>query len=359
VIFSLQDPNDSIDFGGCGVSPGPTCLVGDVPQDLLERVPSFGAPRRCEHPDDIKNLANGEYKLQQLKVVLCHTSKLRKDWVDSLSELSPLPILVQVAQRAPKVVVTALYKSGTNLMANVLRELGYTLSGEGIRHSYKTIRERLMDDRTGRFSLIETLMDITGDSTALFLHQLHLTSDGFSPPCFFDKWVQTYSPPIVFHYRDPRDVLISLCRYLTSEGDAVTLSWPWGKIHRDILMNQPSVESRLDFMIDHADLFFDAAYRRHYWLYNHPMVIKSRFEDLIGESGNGSRESQEQVVFRIIANIGATACPKNISSTLYDDKSRTFRKGQAFGWRSEYSEAQTAKFNEKYADIIQTFGYDD
>ena len=54
----------------------------------------------------------------------------------------------------------------------------------------------------------------------------------------------------------------------------------------------------LSFAISDPAFPFRDAYRENRWLLHHPDVLKMRFEDLVGEEGGGSTESQRAAVER-------------------------------------------------------------
>lgn len=258
--------------------------------------------------------------------------------------------------RAERPIVVSLNKSGTNLVARLVRALGYEPLGEGIRESYPELERlaRRVENYPfeGAGALLPLLLREAPADCALFFHLLptgpHL-----------GEWVYHRAPPpILYHYRDPRGLVVSLVHYLTGKAREGFTSVPWYEAQAQALAGLTTTAARIDHAISHFGDFLDMAYRQHAWLLRHPAVHRSSYERLVGAAGGGSAEEQRRLVSSLMLHFGVSGEPADVSRQLYATDSRTFRKGHADGWRDEFSPTQLAAFRDRYGDILDLYGYE-
>lgn len=256
----------------------------------------------------------------------------------------------------PYVVVVSLQKSGTNLVARLMRDaFGYRCIGHGIRESFDEVQERLRvrggaTERGSRFSDPGLMLDVLHDyppGTCLFLHGLEVGGH-------LSGWTATKEPPILFNHRDPRDSLLSLVNYLLQRANDPYSPFARNTIYGEILASMPDPAAQLDFAIeqmgDHVEKF-----TRNSWMLFHPAVATLSFEELVGADGGGSRSAQEASVRRIADFLECT--PRQQDVQLYDPSVRTFHRGQVGAWREQFTATQVATFARLHGDVLRTYGY--
>ncbi|MGQ4601140.1 hypothetical protein [Nocardia sp. R6R-6] len=331
--------------------------------------------------------------------------------------------------KAPHVVVVSLAKSGTHLVREVISALGYALRGtvfsspqeqpvlpaeqmwrvlqliylpdeldelvgccdpavvdRGMKRAIVALNESwrlrlgilqrglaVNDERDGETLNALTVRALsrpeaksfvdTPDNTCWFLHELALDRvDEF----FLRQWSDTGKPRIIFNYRDPRDVLVSMVNFLSGEspgrvsGSSLPRTVVLGgrlRIHGDILRTAETFDDRLNLALTDPTFPGADAFENALWLLRHPDVCKVSFEELVGPSGGGSETRQRAAVQRVIDFLGADADVEKIAEQLFDKDSFTFLKGQIGGWREHFTQSHEAMFNERYGKILELYSY--
>ena len=136
--------------------------------------------------------------------------------------------------------------------------------------------------------------------------------------------------PVVFVYRDPRDVLLSMADYILNQGSPVHLAGRFaGRSRAELVQVLWTGDDLLVPLAAYIDAF--AGWR------TDPRTISVRFEDLIGERGGGTAEIQSAALRRIAGQLGAVtpAALARAQAKTFNPKAGTFFKGQAGRWREE------------------------
>ena len=257
------------------------------------------------------------------------------------------------------IVVVSLHKSGTNLIKMPLIACGLDVGGHGIAESYNrfwfkecTLRAYFAarnDMGSLRTELASRFFKKAGSMwgpDVIFLHWLqrgkHLL-----------KWQKAGSPKIIFHYRDPRAITVSLYHYLL--GTQVTDSHPYAMMSK-IVKSLPDKESRFQYLIDGAAPYYDDI-RESVWLRFHPDVLCTSYEALVGSSGGGCDLSQKQSLGLLLDSLDLRHKQEAALAALNTRSSRTFRSGNAHDWRDEFPEALLGRFEKRHGDIIEALGY--
>jgi hypothetical protein len=158
----------------------------------------------------------------------------------------------------------------------------------------------------------------------------------------------------VFAFRDPRDQLLSMVRFI--ESSPMMEEHPIGRIYGPILRSFRSLSERIDFAIHDPGFPFREAYRQNLWLLRHPDVCKARYEDLVGASGGGSDALRVDAIERILRHVGVTASAPQLAETLYGG-TKTFARGRLGEFRNELSPALQAAFEREFGEILHAYGY--
>lgn len=152
--------------------------------------------------------------------------------------------------------------------------------------------------------------------------------------------------------RDPRDVLVSFLHFVTR---------PEHRLSRDFL--PLTADERLHLALDGgagprsgqrieglaASFAAILAWRRE------PDVLLLRFEDLIGERGDGSAEAQRRAVQAICQALELDADPAfvdRVCQQAFDVHAETFRRGKIGSWQDELTPAQVATCQARLGPLL-------
>lgn len=177
---------------------------------------------------------------------------------------------------------------------------------------------------------------------------------------FLREWTETGEPRIVFNYRDPRDVILSMVNFLsgqTKHGLSTPHHFP---VFSQILLDKDSFEERLAYAL--TDTSFPCQgndFRKMIWLLNHPRVCKVSFEELVGPDGGGSAEAQQRATARLIDFLGAAGRPAgDVAGSLYNRDAFSFYRGQIGAWRDVFTAEHRRLAEDRFADVLPLYGYE-
>lgn len=191
-----------------------------------------------------------------------------------------------------------------------------------------------------------------------FLHQLdpHRVDESF-----LSEWLDTGSPRILFNYRDPRDVLLSMVNFLSGETGRGVGHFTDHRIYSDILHNAGGFEERLTIALTDPCFPGADAFERGLWLLRHPAVCKVSFEEVVGPRGGGSRERQSAAVARIADFLGTDGGPGQdpaaVADQLFNDQAYSFHRGRIGTWREHFTPEHEKLFEERYGTVLDAYGY--
>ncbi|MFI7450088.1 hypothetical protein ACIBQX_21540 [Nonomuraea sp. NPDC049714] len=238
----------------------------------------------------------------------------------------------------------------TSVMWAWLHRLGVPLAS---RYPHETMLSELVAQTLWR-TATRTFSD-TPPNTCWFVHEMDLSRVYGK---FVNDWRTTGEPRILFLYRDPRDSLLSMVRFLTDARPQGIGKLVRFGLYSDILRSLEGLDEQLSYAL-HDDRFPGLGeLRSSRWLVAHPAVCKVSFEDLIGPDGGGSAELQEATVARVVAFLDAEADPATLAKSLFNRDSFTFRDGRAGAWRAAFSEANVRAFERRQGDLLDQLGYE-
>lgn len=194
---------------------------------------------------------------------------------------------------------------------------------------------------------------------SLFVPRLVVSTHQFSWDAswrFLAAWGRTGVPSVVYCYRDPRAQIVSMIRFLAGS-ELITLH-PWTQVYRPVLQSLQSMDRMLSFAISDSTFPFRDAYRQHRWMLHHPNVLKLRFEDLVGEEGGGSRQSQMEAIERWAKFLAIDVPAETLAEGLFGG-TQTFHKGRVDSWRDVFKEHHLKAFEREFGDILEDYGYAD
>src|SRR5262245_34377515 len=145
-------------------------------------------------------------------------------------------------QRPGNVVLMSIHKAGTNLIGRLLESVGYTMVGPGFQTSYAGLGRRWVAKgkpfrrwATSPAGLVQFTLSEYPHGTGASVHRLSAASTKTAS-------VLKRQIPIVFNYRDPRDVMISEIYYI------MLTPPPFESRRREsrLLKSMPSMAARLE-----------------------------------------------------------------------------------------------------------------
>jgi hypothetical protein len=176
---------------------------------------------------------------------------------------------------------------------------------------------------------------------------------------FLSEWSETGEPRIIFHYRDPRDIMLSMINFLCKQTKNGLSSFSNLQVFSSILLAKESLEERLTYAL--ADKSFPCSendFMRMFWLLNHPNVCTTSFEELVGPDGGGSAGSQRQAATRLIEFLGATDySAADVAGSLFNRDTFSFFKGKIGTWREVFTEEHCRIAEARFHDVLKLYGY--
>ncbi|MEU6180135.1 hypothetical protein [Streptomyces coeruleorubidus] len=191
-----------------------------------------------------------------------------------------------------------------------------------------------------------------------FVHQLDLTA---ADPAFLNTWLDTGRPRIIFNYRSLPDILVSTINFLVRDArpdrpDPVG-TFPDHRVYRDILRSLPDMDARLRLALTDPGFPGMETARRSLWLLRHPAVCKVSFEELIGPHGGGTGIAQQTAVARIADFLGShTASARTIAEQIFNPNSFTFHQGRTGTWREYFGPHHEELLQRNYGDVACAYG---
>jgi hypothetical protein len=321
--------------------------------------------------------------------------------------------------QAPRVIIISLMKSGTHLLQELMVALGYKMYGAGVRLRPEIVP--VLDPETRwRIARIaydkQTVAALEGAGEAYFteatdrawdalswswhirfeqplttwytramtesgfiadVHRRAAGSDFAQTPAnvcwvfnqfditrldghFLREWVETGEPRIIFNYRDPRDMTLSMVNFLCGKTGRGFSNYNDFLVFSEILNGLATFDEQLTYAL--TDPAFPPAaqgLRSMLWLLNHPRVCQTSFEDLVGTRGGGSDEAQARALARIFAFLGADgADTAAVAGKLFNPEVFSFYRGQIGGWRSDFTPGHRRLAQERFGDVLRLYGYE-
>ncbi len=236
--------------------------------------------------------------------------------------------------RCGNAVLMSIHKSGTNLVGRLIESLGFNMIGPGFNRSYDRL-DTLWAKRGKPFKswapspdgLATFILSESPIGTCACVHRLSAKSSRTAS-------VLSRHLPIIFNYRDPRDVLISEIFYTMNSPPP----FPSRERESTIFKSMSSTEERLAYALDTGGDYFNTTFRDHEWLLREPRVLCLSYEELVGARGGGDASIQLRTTRRVMEYLSVSGKrAADIARTLYSPSARTFRRGRIGGWRVEFS----------------------
>lgn len=188
------------------------------------------------------------------------------------------------------------------------------------------------------------------------INQLDITRvDGH----FLHEWSQTGEPRIIFNYRDPRDMLLSMVNFLCDKTGRGFSNYNDFQVFSEILKSKATFEEQLTYALSDPSFPTLADPRRMLWMLNHPNICKTSFEELVGPRGGGSAQAQSNALKRIFDFLGiAGTAPEQVASRLFNPNVFSFYRGQIGTWREVFTPEHRRLVDACFGDVLPLYGYE-
>lgn len=264
-----------------------------------------------------------------------------------------------VFHRGPRVLANSQPKSGTHLVASLLKNLPEMMfSG----HHYSLHNFELPDapqatERHGLWRLdwerVERTLRAVNKGQFMTAHFAALPE--------LLSLLDTLDYKIIATLRDPRDVAVSSAFYITG----LKRHFLYDRFHTEFI----TPEQRLMATITgfppkegHRGLGSIAnRVRRYMAWHDDPNTYVCRFENLVGSSGGGSDDAQRREVAAIARHVDRELPTEGVAGTAaktWSATSSTFRKGAVGDWKNHFTEAHKTAFKDVAGDELIELGYE-
>jgi hypothetical protein len=176
---------------------------------------------------------------------------------------------------------------------------------------------------------------------------------------FLHEWSETGQPKVIFNYRDPRDMTLSMVNFLGGGTGRGFSAYNDFSVFSDILKSKATVAEQLTYAL--TDPCFPAQQDLHrmYWLLNHPAVCKTSFEDLVGPPGGGSADAQDRTLRRIFEFLGVSDKePADVAAELFKPSAFSFYRGQIGAWREAFNDQHRRLASDRFGNVLSQYGYE-
>ena len=265
-----------------------------------------------------------------------------------------------------KVLLNTLPKSGTHLVAKLLDNVGYNYKAPFISSTLLT----------GKFSMVKRVLR----SSCLSLNKVEIGLDLIlsinrnwleskvknlkekeymkGHTCYSDNLYEILKKndiKILQLIRDPRDVLVSAAHYIPKNS-----SHYLNRYFKDL-----SFDEQLQFLLKggkvdniYIESFFRTLYMIDEWI-DKPNVLTIKFEEIIGQKGGGTIESQESNIKKICEFLNINIQEINMEQLIKNlyGGSHTFRKGKIGTWEEEVNDEMKKLINKNLNFFIKKWGY--
>lgn len=165
--------------------------------------------------------------------------------------------------------------------------------------------------------------------------------------------LRTNNIPVVFLYRDPGDIVLSMANYIFNIKKPDHLSEVFSGLSIfDVLLLLFEGNSKMPSFFEYIDIF-------HGWLEANE-VLSLRFEDLVGPLGCGRIDAQFNCFKRLVKYSGWKVEDDIFQSAIFNAFSAltsTFAKGEIGGWKKRIPAKLYFSFKDKLENARTKYGY--
>lgn len=262
----------------------------------------------------------------------------RRLWDAERFGLTPAKLVKRLTtEPGPRVLCISLPKAGTHLLERAICRL------PGLRRKVLPTVHDANIDRWGEL----------GDVLAsLSVGQVAVAHLGFSPERL-DSLIHTETRGF-FVIRDPRDIVVSQASYIMSK--------PKHPQHQVFTAEKDQRSRILRAIRGNAATGLDSvgARLRLYQGWLCPQLHLVRFEELIGGRGQGTDQTQTEVLRGVCRHLGVALGPEafeRLATGVFSQASPTFHRGAVGGWRDVFDDETAEAFEDEAGEELRRYGY--
>lgn len=251
------------------------------------------------------------------------------DYVDDSGLTVYAPVTDRFWQKMPLYLIS-IPKAGTHLLFRLAEAMGYTAGGLGPQQPVGGHWYYLLNSNA-HTSAIEFF------------------GDELQKAPFGNRAHPFMRSPALFNYRNPLDILVSEANYWHLDGRSPL----------SVLLSPLSFEERVERLIDNRwqlGSLRDRVGGFYAWL-DCTNVIPVSFEEMVGDSGGGSNETLESLIWSLQLKLHVPGRPAVIRLATSDRSSATFREGKINGWRKQIPPESLKKLKALPPDFMAAYGY--
>ncbi|RFU36340.1 hypothetical protein DZF91_38540 [Actinomadura logoneensis] len=174
---------------------------------------------------------------------------------------------------------------------------------------------------------------------------------------FLQEWEAEGEPRIIFMYRDPRDVALSMVNFLSGKTAQGYGNFSEFQVFNSILAAKDDLEAKLEYALSDPSFPGMGDFERSLWLLHHPNVCKVSFEELVGAKGGGSDSAQKQAIERICNFLEFDGDRGNLAASLFRKDAFSFFKGQIGSWREVFTPELKPLLENRLGRAVELYGY--
>lgn len=269
-------------------------------------------------------------------------------------------------QGKPRIIVNSFPKSGTHLLAKLIKELGFIdLPVMLLNNNYLDYR------KPGNWDTWKPLRNSgltefsnpsrTEESTAVSLRRIRpgqVCTSHLQYSRFVKSQIRLIKIKHLFIIRDIRDCIISQQDWrMDLKAHDHLPSWYF---YLNALENETD---RIQAVMEGRDRFLEPySYHLKYgwgWL-DDPAVHLVRYENLIGPRGGGSSEKQKNEIKGIVRFLEGSISDREIeiiAENLWGGKTRTMKHGKSSYWKNKFDNTLDQNFWQHYGSYMKKLGY--
>lgn len=262
------------------------------------------------------------------------------------------------------VFANGIWKSGNNLLMKLCDKIGIPVTGFGVASSSILGQGFFFRKMIRGFGYSKRSVSVGLDASVVVSEKwLEKKLTTLSGSCvgghsaYSDSLLrllvrENYKPIQIV--RDPRDIIVSFAHWIIKRPDYYAHKAFSNMSLEERMLNLITGFESKDFYHESFATVLDRSFG---WITRPENVLVIRFEDLVGEHGGGTIESQHRAISDVLKWIGCDVVETNsIATELFGD-TPTFRKGKIGGWEDEFTPAVNDAFSYYISDRATHWGY--
>jgi hypothetical protein len=302
----------------------------------IEREINTGQKDITFSPYELENTSN-EQEIQNnnsVLVIMDDDAEYISDMLLRCVRFEKIKIIAPVSTRyfnKKPLFIVSIPKSGTHLLHKLISEFGYKAGGE-LTYSPQPGTWYCLEYSNSHTSARDFFIDTVRRSP------------------FGNRDHPFTTTPAIMIYRNPLDILVSEANYYHKEGATIYSGY----------LQQLSFGDRLERLIDDPWLLGSIRDRVGNFIayLDFPNVLPVSFEELVGVSGGGDQQQQQNLIWSLQLKLHIPGDPEKYVDNIFDKDSPTFNAGKIGQHLDCFEERHFTRFNKLDQDFMKNLGYE-